>query len=85
MKKVWRMMLMILAAGLFLCGYDYQFEEETDCYVYDGAGILDDREEEELNTYISEIREAAKCDFLLVTTLTPESSQTEDCAYERDR
>ena len=79
MRKVFTL-LFVLAFALLLCGFDFDFETGTDCYVYDEADVFTDEEEAEINAYIADVREEAESDFLIVMTLDSETGVIEEDA-----
>ncbi len=71
MKKKWMGLLCLLAGLLCLCGFDADRQK-----VYDGAGILEAEEEEELQAQAAELAQELQLDVILVTTEDTEGLTT---------
>ncbi|MBQ6550480.1 MAG: TPM domain-containing protein [Lachnospiraceae bacterium] len=72
MRRKAAFFLLTVFAVFMLSGFTGTFTEGSTNYVYDEAHLFSQAKIDELNEYITSVRDKAKSDFLVVTTNEPE-------------
>ena len=80
MRRKAAFFLLTVFAVFMLSGFTGTFTEGSTNYVYDEAHLFSQAKIDELNEYITSVRDKAKSDFLVVTTNEPEYDDVIDAA-----